>query len=168
MKKELVLLINRFFTPFAIVLILSAIIFVDFETRVQNLVLGLLGLSIVLNLITASLIKRKPEWSGKISSLRLSANLIFNILFMYYLGSFWGPLWLLFLLTPIATGLYSSMKTTLLVSVGIASLLLLIYGLRGMHGIVGWGQTSIHALFIVFISMFVNSLSRLIRKYSHE
>ncbi|MFH1379869.1 MAG: hypothetical protein ABII23_06285 [bacterium] len=163
MQKEYMLLINRYFTPFAIVLIGSALVFVRFETYIYRIVLSLLGLSIVLNVVTALLIQKKNEWAKTIGSFRLAANLIFNILFMYYLGSFWGPLWILFLLTPVATGLYSTRKVTLAVSISVAALLLVIYGLRGMHGIVGWGQTSIHAVFIVFISMFVNSLSRLIR-----
>ena len=40
--------------------------------------------------------------------------------------------------------------------------LLGIYASRGLEGAVGWGQASIHAAFIVFISMFVNSIARLV------
>ncbi|MFH1282290.1 MAG: hypothetical protein ABII27_01335 [bacterium] len=160
MNKEFISLINKYCTPFAIVLILSALVFVNFEKATQYLVIILLGISVILNMLTAWLVKIKPEKASKIALLRLSSNLTFNILFMYIIGSFWGPLWLLFLLTPLAMSLYSSTKITLAVSISTASLLLLIYGLRGMHGSVGWGQAFNHAFFIVFISMFVNSLAK--------
>jgi hypothetical protein len=71
-------------------------------------------------------------------------------------------MWLLFVLTPVATALHADWKKTVAISAISAGALLGIYWSRGLEGTVGWGQASLHAAFIVFISMFVNSIARLV------
>jgi len=71
-------------------------------------------------------------------------------------------MWLLFVLTPVATALYADWIQTILTALLSAGALLGIYASRGLEGAVGWGQASIHAAFIVFISLFVNSVARMV------
>src|SRR6185437_10408958 len=97
-----------------------------------------------------------------ISYIRLVANFVANVFLVYLLGTFWGPTWLLFVLTPVATALHAHWRQTIVTSVISAATLLGIYASRGLEGTVGWGQASIHAAFIVFISLFVNSIARLV------
>src|SRR4051812_44203946 len=71
-------------------------------------------------------------------------------------------MWLLFVLTPVATAMHAEWKKTLITALISAGALLGIYASRGLSGAVGWGQASIHASFIVFISLFVNSIARMV------
>src|SRR6185295_3987884 len=102
------------------------------------------------------------EWAKKIGYIRIVTNFLANIALVYMLGTFWGPMWLVFVLTPVATALYAGWQRTLGTAAVSAAALLGIYYSRGLEGAVGWGQASIHAAFIVFISMFVNSIARLV------
>ena len=90
------------------------------------------------------------------------------LLLVYLLGTFWGPMWLLFVLTPVATALYASGLRTFVTAAVSSAALLGIYWSRGLEGPVGWGQASLHAAFIVFISLFVNSIARLVMQMKSQ
>jgi len=116
----------------------------------------------IFNEISAYVAKKHMEWAPAVGNTRIITNFIANVVLVYLLGTFWGPMWLLFVLTPVATALYASWIRTF-VTAGISSAALLgIYYSRGLEGTVGWGQASLHAAFIIFISLFVNSIARLV------
>src|SRR6185295_2099130 len=102
------------------------------------------------------------EWAKKIGYIRIVTNFVANVALVYLLGTFWGPMWLLFVLTPVATALYASWTRTFVTAAISSAALLGIYYSRGLEGTVGWGQASLHAAFIIFISLFVNSIARLV------
>jgi hypothetical protein len=62
----------------------------------------------------------------------------------------------------VATALYASGLQTFWTAAVSSAALLGIYYSRGLEGPVGWGQASLHAAFIVLISLFVNSIARLV------
>jgi len=162
LKAEFIQVVDRFFTPFALSLVVAALFLGYAETSIKRLAIGLVVALGLFNEISAYLSKRHPDWASKMGATRIVTNFAANVYLVYLLGTFWGPMWLLFVLTPVATALYADWKKTFTTSVISAGALLAIYWSRGLEGSIGWGQASIHAAFIVFISLFVNSIARLI------
>ena len=162
LKAEFIRIVDRFFTPFALCLVVSSLYLGFAETRAKNISIGLVVFLGIFNEISAWMAKRKMEWAVAIGNTRILTNFIANVLLVYLLGTLWGPMWLLFVLTPVATALYASWQRTFVTAAISSAALLGIYWSRGLEGPVGWGQASLHAAFIVFISLFVNSIARLV------
>ncbi|OGS22053.1 MAG: hypothetical protein A2252_02510 [Elusimicrobia bacterium RIFOXYA2_FULL_39_19] len=157
-KPESIKIVNLYFTPFATALILIALLISNPGVTYTVGFLCLMLFSIVFNNLTSYFAKREQKWSNLIGVVRLFFNLFMNIIIVYFLGKFWGPLWLLFVLTPIATAIYSSTRNTIVMALLCSLTLMLIYLVRGLSGIVGWGQAISHVLFIIVISLFVHNL----------
>jgi PAS domain S-box-containing protein len=162
LQSQFIRLVDRFFTPFASMLVLAGVCMGFAESSTKHVAIGLLIFTFAFNEISVVLARKHQDWTRRIGNLRLVTNFAVNVALVYMLGTFWGPMWLLFVLTPVATALYAEWQRTFWTSVISAGALLAIYASRGLEGAVGWGQASIHAAFIVFISMFVNSIARLI------
>jgi PAS domain S-box-containing protein len=162
LQTQFIRLVDRFFTPFASLLVLAGVLIGFAETWAKHLAIFLLLFTFIFNEVSVALARKHVAWTKTIGNTRLVTNFLANIALVYMLGTFWGPMWLLFVLTPVATALYAGWQRTLWTSVISAAALLGIYASRGLEGAVGWGQASIHAAFIVFISMFVNSIARLV------
>ena len=162
LQTEFIRLVDRFFTPFAATMVLAAMWLGYAEPKAEHAALAIVGALVVLNEGSIFLVKRKIEWTAAIGYARLATNFVANVILVYLLGTFWGPMWLLFVVTPVATALHAHWKETIITSLLSAGTLLGIYASRGLEGAVGWGQASIHASFIVFISLFVNSIARMV------
>jgi PAS domain S-box-containing protein len=162
LKAEFIRIVDRFFTPFALSLVLSSLFLGFAETNVKIFSVGLVIFLGIFNEVTALMAKRHVDWAATIGSTRLITNFLANVALVYLLGTFWGPMWLLFVLTPVATALYASWQRTFITASISSAALLGIYWSRGLEGPVGWGQASLHAAFILFISLFVNSIARLV------
>jgi hypothetical protein len=162
LKAEFIRVVDRFFTPFALILVLSALLlgFAEAKAKVASIALVVsLG---IFNEVSAWMARHHSEWAVRIGNTRLITNFLANVLLVYMLGTFWGPMWLLFVLTPVATALHADSKKTVFTALISAGTLLGIYAARGLSGQVGWGMASLHAAFIVFVSLFVNSIARLV------
>jgi len=162
LKAEFIRIVDRFFTPFALALVASSLYLGFAEPKIKAISIGLVIFLGIFNEITAWMARRRTEWAIPIGSTRIVTNFVANVALVYMLGTFWGPMWLLFVLTPVATALYASWKRTFVTAAVSSAALLGIYWSRGLEGSVGWGQASLHAAFIVFISLFVNSIARLV------
>ncbi len=162
LQMEFTRLIDRFFTPFAATMVVAAMWLGYAEAKEKYWALGIVTLLVGFNETSLYAARRNPLWALRIGHTRLVTNFSATIILVYLLGTFWGPMWLLFVLTPVATALYADWKKTIWTSVASAGALLGIYASRGLSGSVGWGQASLHAAFIVFISLFVNSIARLV------
>jgi len=162
LQTEFIRLVNRFFTPFALVMVGAAMALGYAEPRVYHTAFAIALLLAVFNEASVWLAKKHSEWILAIGYTRLGTNFVANIVLVYLLGTFWGPMWLLFVLTPVSTALYANWGQTLITAMVSSGALLAIYGSRGLEGAVGWGQASLHAAFIVFISLFVNSIARMV------
>ncbi len=162
LKAEFIRIVDRFFTPFALSLVVSSLFLGFAEAKTKWTAVGLVVFLGIFNEMSAYLAKKKVEWAVPVGNTRLVTNFLANVLLVYLLGTFWGPMWLLFVLTPVATALYASQKRTLITAALSSAALLGIYWSRGLEGPVGWGQASLHAAFIMFISLFVNSIARLV------
>lgn len=162
LKAEFIQVVDRYFTPFALILVASALWLGFAEGLTKQIALGIVMFSALFNQASAYLAKRRTEWAVGIGNTRLFVNFALNIGLVYLLGTFWGPMWLLFALTPIATALHASFGQTLLTAGISAGTLLGIYAARGLTGEVGWGMASVHAIFIVFVSLFSNAIAKLV------
>jgi hypothetical protein len=168
LQTEFIRLVDRFFTPFAIAMVATAVTLGYAEKPTQRWAMGIVLSLAAFNQVSLYLIRKRSAWTLPIGYTRLAANFLANIVLVYLLGTFWGPMWLLFALTPIATALYADWKMTITTAVVSSGSLLAIYYSRGLEGSVGWGMASLHAAFIVFVSLFVNSIARLIMQMKSQ
>lgn len=152
-------LVNRYATPFAVMLVLMATFFPSPIRHVRNLSLALLAFSVSFNLITLAVIRRRPELLPRLRGVRMYANLAVNVVLVYELGPYWPPIWLLLALTPIATAIYLSPRQSLTTALLISLLILGIQLLQGGSSLVQWGQTLSCAAFVVFLSLLLNDLA---------
>lgn len=157
---RMVVLVSRYATPFAILLVLMAIILAAPAGSVRNSSVALLAFSIVFNVAGVGVIRHLAEKAPWIKRARLWINLAVNIALVAILGPFWPPMWLLLALTPIATAIYEGPTQTLLSSAGTAVLIVVIYTLRGGGAPHEWGQVLSYASFIVLLSLLINELTQ--------
>ncbi len=161
---QFISLINKFFTPFVAITVVAALIWglaQNWEKGVAAVIL--VGIAIF-NWVMAKMAARPSGIFLTLVRLHTPLNFIAFSALVYFLGTLWGPMWLLFVLIPLATSLYAGRGTTLAVSVISAVVLLAIYDSRGLSGSVGWAQAFLHAVFIVFISLFVQALTTLVSR----
>ncbi|MBN1622073.1 MAG: hypothetical protein JW871_05735 [Endomicrobiales bacterium] len=154
-------LVNYYFTPFAIALIVSAAVVSTPGPRIVTTALLLVLFSFVFNLATAKISETNPQIIQRIINFRLITNYLINIVLVYILIGFWGPMWLLFVLTPVATALYENTTKTAIVTFMASITLFLIYILKGISGSIGIGQALTHVVFIIVLSFFVHSLVKI-------
>jgi len=152
-------LVNRYATPFAILLVAVAVFLPSPVTYVRNICIALLAFSIVFNIVTVSLIRRKPQILPKLRKFRMYVNLAVNIVLVYYLSPYWPPIWMLLALAPIATAIYATPKQSMVNSMISAMVLLIIHVVQGGSGLVRWGQTLSRAAFIIFLSLLLNDMA---------
>ncbi|HRY29260.1 MAG TPA: hypothetical protein P5079_04390 [Elusimicrobiota bacterium] len=151
--------VNRYATPFAILLVALAIFLPSPIRSVRIIGLSLLAFSILFNLVTVGLIRRRPEILPRLKKLRLYTNLAVNVVLVYELSPYWPPIWLLLVLTPIATAIYASARQSLMTSLLIAFLIMGIHLVHGGGGLMEWGQTLSRAAFVVLLSLLLNELA---------
>jgi hypothetical protein len=162
-KAELVVLVNRYFTPFALLLVGMGLALSQPKAWIAYSCVGILIFSFAFNQGTAFLVRASGSVSWQMAFIRLYTNLAVNVVLVYLLGGFWEPIWLLFVLTPVATALYGERRQVLSVAGGVAGLLLVTHGLRQLNAPVDWGKPLVEAIFILFLSLFVHDLSRYVR-----
>jgi hypothetical protein len=154
-NKEMVSVINLYFTPLAVFLVCLSIIFSEPMGPALYVPIILLGVALINNLVTVGFSDRN-KW---VIWVRQIVNIVINIFIVYLLVGFWEPIWYLFLLTPLATAVYGSRLKTFLTGIVMSSLLIGIYALRGVSGAVAWGQAGSKAVLIIVLSLFVNALT---------
>jgi len=151
--------INNYFTPFAIVLVCSAAFLGAPSKRRVVLSIILIILSAILNFTTEYFALKKQEISRLLINIRLITNFFVNIALVYMLINFWGPMWLLFVLTPVATAVYENRQKTVIVTALSCLALAAIYFHNGLYGAGYWLQGADHVLFVALLPFFIKSLA---------
>jgi hypothetical protein len=158
LRSKSVKTINLYFTPFAVLLILSAA-YLSYPGKERVIAATLLViLTTLLNFITARLVQKLPKASKAIVNTRLIVNFLINIVLVDMLIEFWGPMWLLFVLTPVASAVYETKGKMILMTSLSCIALMGIYIHKGLSGVVFWGQGLNHVLFIAVLAFFIKSL----------
>lgn len=160
-------LLNRYFTPFALILVLCACYFYVPESENEpwpmdiKLSLGILGLSVFVNWWLSAYTYRFIRWARAMKSIQVWINFVWAVPLVYFLVPYWGPMWLLFVMAPVTAALTMSWWPTLGTALVSSLTMLSIYFLRGMapEG-AALGMAAIHAVFIVIFSLFVHALAQ--------
>lgn len=162
-------ILNYYFTPFAVILILSAIYFSQPEKNITFLSFAVLFIFFFINYWFSKNAYKFVRWFYKIRMLLVWLNLITSGILFYLLGSFWAPMWLLFLTAPATAGMFMKKKQVLIITLSSVFLMLGIYYLKSVIldiklGQVQWAMASIHAVFVIFFALFVQAMSEMLVK----
>ena len=163
-------MLNRYFAPFALLLILSAIWFtVENPTDVvgwganYKAALGILAASALVNRWLSRNTYRWAQWAKYMRQLQIWMNFVWAVPLFWLLQPFWAPMWLLFVMAPCTAALAASWTETVVTAVVSAGAMLAIYYLGGVFdgglGPAG-GMAIVHASFIVVFSLFVHGLAQ--------
>ena len=153
-------LVNQYFTPLAVLLVVNGVILTRPPSPVREITIGLLAFSILFNFLSnRSLDRAVGAGAGKLN-LRVWVNFAVSALQVYLLGKAWDPIWLLLILTPVACAIYGARAKTLLFSFLSIAVILLIHGLRGPSSPVEWAAQLAHGAFIVLLSLALLELTR--------
>jgi hypothetical protein len=157
-------MLNRYFVPFALILILSAIYFSSPDQEVVNIAFGILAFAMAVNWWFSKNTYRYIHLAKQMKFLQVWLNYVWAVPLVYLLLPFWGPMWLLFAMAPITAALFSNRWHTLGMALVSAGTMLGIYYKQGAFE-AGWaegmaGMTYVHAVFIVIIALFVYGLAQ--------
>ncbi|MBI2071061.1 MAG: PAS domain-containing protein [Elusimicrobia bacterium] len=161
---QFISLINRFFMPFTVAMVVAAMIWGLAETYEKYIATVILAGLVAFNYFVGWQAQQPGHSDHGIKRFHTPVNFLGLGSLVYLLGTLWGPMWLLFVLTPLAASLYTDRLATAAIAVLSAVFLLGIYEHRGLTGTIGWAQAFLHALFIVFVSMFANALANLVSR----
>lgn len=158
-------LLNLYFTPFAAVMVVSAIYFSDPDVSVKWISIGTLLVSLIVNHWFSKNTYRFIGWAQRMKTLQVWLTFLWSAVLAYLLMPFWAPMWLLLTLPPVTAALYQSKGQTL-GTAGVCSLAVLglykAYEVKvGMPlGEVMWAQGAVHAAFIPVLAAFVHELAQ--------
>ncbi|MBI5239329.1 MAG: hypothetical protein HY926_02570 [Elusimicrobia bacterium] len=157
-------MLNRYFVPFALILILSAIHFSSPDRNVVQTAFAILALAMVVNWWFSKNTYRYIHLAKQMKILQVWLNYVWAVPLVYLLLPFWGPMWLLFVMAPITAALFTNRRHTLGMALVSAATMLGIYHKQGAFE-AGWtegmaGMTYVHAAFIVIIALFVYGLEQ--------
>lgn len=178
-------ILNYYFTPFAVILILFAIFFSEPEPQVTRACFAILAAAFAANWWLGRNTYRFLRWSRHIRALTVWLNLAVSAALFYLLAPYWSPMWLLFLTAPAASAMYMRKWQVFGIALTSALLMLAIYLWRGAASLLAadpeiagfaaalqqvLGQTQhlamavTQAVFIVFFSMFAAAMAEMILK----
>jgi hypothetical protein len=157
-------MLNRYFVPFALTLILSAVHFSSPDPSIVKISFAILAASMVVNWWFAKNTYRYIHLAKQMKILQVWLYYIWAVPLVYLLLPFWGPMWLLFVMAPITAALVTNRRHTILMALVSAGTMLGIYYKRGAFE-AGWvegmaGMTYVHAAFIIIIALFVYGLEQ--------
>lgn len=147
-------IVSQYFTPLAILLVGNGLVVAPPPSPAREIVIGLLALSIIFNHLSVSWIEDAPVAKFWKLQARVWVNIIINIALVYLLSRHWPPIWLLLMLSPVATALYGSYRQTILTaSVAAAALLAIKYAYGEDFSAAAWAQQMIQGCFIFLLSL---------------
>jgi len=163
-------MLNRYFVPFALILILSAIYFhVDnpWQWRLWDAsykqALVILAISMLVNWYLSANTYRYIHWAKQMKILQVWLYYVWAVPLFWLLQPVWGPVWLLFVMAPVTAALFTNRWHTLASALVSAGTMLAIYYQRGVFadgmGPAG-GMACVHASFIVIFALFVYGLEQ--------
>ncbi len=177
-------ILNYYFTPFAVILILLGILFSQPEPGVTYASFGILAAAFAANFWLGRNMYKFLRWSRHIRALTVWINMAVSAALFYLLVSYWAPMWLLFLTAPAASAMYMKKWQVFAVSLCSAAAMLGIYLYKGMAFAMSdaagmtpgeafsaavsntqlIGMAATQAVFIVFFSMFAAAMAEMIVK----
>jgi len=163
---EKLMLVSWYMTPYAAFLVLMGLYFGRPPRIEQWLTLGILAVTLTINIGSMVGLLRDPARAALIRDLRVAINIACNFWLIYILLPYWPEIWLLLLLVVIALAVYDTPETTVFFSYAFACLLLVVGYLRDLMFGVQSGTILIDAATLVFIGIFVSQLINAIQPLS--
>jgi len=177
-------ILNYYFTPFAVILILLGLLFSQPDPAVTYASFGVLAAAFAANFWLGRNMYRFLRWSRHIRALTVWLNLAVSAVLFYMLVPYWAPMWLLFLTAPAASAMYMKKSQVFAVSLCSAAAMLGIYLWKGMAFAMSdasgitllqafdaaaantqlLGMAAAQAVFIVFFSMFTAAMAEMVIK----
>lgn len=178
-------ILNYYFTPFAVVLILFAIFFSQPEKEVTYLSFGILGAAFLANWWLNRNTYKFLRWSRHIRALTVWLNMAVSAALFYLLSPYWAPMWLLFLAAPAASAMYMKKWQVFLTALTSSLLMVGLYLYRGAVSLMAadqdgagfsaalaqvlgatqhLGMVATQAIFILFFSMFAAAMAEMVVK----
>lgn len=162
-------ILNFYFTPFAVILILFAIFFSEPGRQVTYISFAILAAASAVNYWLGKNVYRFLRWSRHIRAVTVWINLAVSAALFYLLAAYWAPMWLLFLTAPAAGAMYMKKWQVLLTALAASALMLGLYYLRSVVYGLGmsaqfWAMAATQAVFIIFFSMFTAAMAEMIVK----
>jgi len=161
-------ILNYFFTPFGIALILFAIFFSQPEKDITYISLFILLIQFLTNFYISKNIYKFSHMQ-KVRTALVLFNIITTIFIFYFLSPYWAPMWLLFIIPPATASMFMKKTGTFLTALFSALSMMGVYAFRSYvidaeMPLQLIAMASCQALFIVAFSMFLNSMSNMIVK----
>ncbi|MBI4678685.1 MAG: hypothetical protein HY748_13990 [Elusimicrobia bacterium] len=151
-------LVNRYMTPFAALLVLSAAFLSSTPGKVSAAAVLILAVAWAMNFATPRFIARFPERTEVIRNARVVVNYVFDLALIWIFLPYWPSIWLLFLLTIIAVGAYEDKKTVVQHAVLLTAMLCIVSFGRGACTLAQWGDVGVRAAALWFTGLFTNRL----------
>ena len=153
-------MLNRYFTPFALALILTAVYFSEPEPRATKLALGILVLDLLVTWWIGRVQYRWIGWASRFRQVQIWLNYVWAVPLFYLLYPYWAPMWLLFVMAPTAAAVTAGRLETILCAAVAAGTMLALYAARQpLEGVV-LGMALSHSAFIIVFSLFVHGLAQ--------
>lgn len=157
-------MLNRYFTPFVLILIVSAAYFRGLweeESRATAYAaLGILAADLLVNWWLNKNQYRWAGWAARFRQLQVWLNLAWSVPLFYLLFPYWNPMWLVFVMAPTAAGLTFSLLETVLCASTAAVAMVAVYWLRQPLTGEFLGMALSQAAFIIIFSLFVHGLAQ--------
>jgi len=160
-------LLNRYFTPFALILIASAVYFRLDEFRESSLrapmiAVGILAADLLVNWWIARNQYRWSGWASRLRQIQIWLNYVWAVPLFYLLYPYWAPMWLLFVTAPTAAALTTSRLETVTCSIVAAGTMIAVYWVKQNYHLEPefWGTALSQAAFIVIFALLVHSLAQ--------
>ena len=158
-------MLNRYFTPFALILIISAVYFRiddfrDTGSHAPWIAAGILVADVLINWWLGRNQYRWIKWSRQLRLIQVWLPYVWAVPLFYLLYPYWGPMWLLFVMAPTAAALTTSRGHTVLCAfVSIATMIAIYWSRQPLSGEF-LGVALSQAAFILIFALFVNSLAQ--------
>jgi hypothetical protein len=157
-------MLNRYFTPFALLLIVTAAYFRGLweeESRgTAYAALAILAADLLVNWWLNKNQYRWAGWANRFRQMQVWFNLGWSIPLFYLLFPYWSPMWLLFVMAPTAAGLTFGIVETILCALCASASMIAVYHSRQPLTGEFLGMALSQAAFIVIFSLFVHGLAQ--------
>lgn len=158
-------LLNYFFTPFGIILVLFAIFFSEPEKNITYLSLTVLFIQFIVNFYISKNIYKFFRHMHQIRISLVLFNILTSAIIFYLTSAYWAPMWLLFIIPSATAAMFLNKLGTLIISLISSLTMLFIYYFRSLLfetqlSSQFWAMAICHALFIIFLPMFLNFMSQ--------
>jgi hypothetical protein len=159
-REEKLALVSRYATPMAAILIGAGLIFAPLDPTPRLVGAVLLAFSLLLNVFFVPCVARLADGArDKLAKSRATINLWINIVLIYLLGRAWSPIWLLLVLSSVATAIYGTRQRALVTASFLSGVVVLINLLHQLFTPEDWALVAVKAAFIFLSALMVNDLT---------